>query len=151
MMTQPAMLPRFLRMPGESWLEVWLRRLVSFTAYGVMGSLVLGLAPLWAGLTLLVDVLAGDVKRLPRTRALACVALYLACEWVGLAAAGALWVSTLGGRLGRAARYEEANAALQRRWTEALFRGGTALFQSCWSVPRAWMSSSWSRRASRAR
>jgi 1-acyl-sn-glycerol-3-phosphate acyltransferase len=69
------------------------------------------------------------VKRLPRTRALACVALYLACEWVGLAAAGAIWVATLGGRLGGAASYEEANAALQRRWTEALFRGGSAIFQ----------------------
>ncbi|HYH96875.1 lysophospholipid acyltransferase family protein [Hyalangium sp.] len=110
-------------------LEVWLRRLVSFTAYGVLASLVLGLFPLWAMLVLLVDVLSGGAARLPRLRALACVALYLACELVGLAAAGAIWLGTLGGRLITAAQYEEANAALQRRWTETLLRGGAALFQ----------------------
>jgi 1-acyl-sn-glycerol-3-phosphate acyltransferase len=116
-------------MPGESWLEVWLRRLVSFTAYGVLASLVLGLAPLWAVLGLLMDVLAGDIARLPRVRALACVAFYLACEMAGLAAAGAIWLGTLGGRLITAAQYEEANAALQRWWTGTLLRGGAALFQ----------------------
>jgi 1-acyl-sn-glycerol-3-phosphate acyltransferase len=129
MMAPPAVRPSILRMPGESWLQVWLRRLVSFTLYGVLASLVLGLAPLWAVLVLLGDVLAGDVARLPRARALACVALYLACEVGGLAFAGVIWLGTLGGRLVTAARYEEANAALQRRWTETLFRGGAALFQ----------------------
>jgi 1-acyl-sn-glycerol-3-phosphate acyltransferase len=129
MTSLPATRPRFLRMPGESWFEVWLRRLVSFTAYGLLAALVLGLAPLWAVGGLLMDVLAGDVARLPRVRALACVALYLACEMVGLAAAAAIWLGTLGGRLVTAARYEQANAALQRRWTETLFRGGAALFQ----------------------
>lgn len=116
-------------MPGESWLEVWLRRLVSFTAYGVLTALVLGLAPLWVLLVLVTDVLLGDLSRLPRTRALACVALYLVCEMGGLAAAGVIWLSTLGGQLTTAARYEEANAALQRRWTETLLRTGAALFQ----------------------
>jgi 1-acyl-sn-glycerol-3-phosphate acyltransferase len=128
MLTLPAPAPDAPPRPTEPWHSVWGRRVISFTAYGVLASLVLGLAPLWAAVAALMDVLAGDIRRFPRVRALACVAVYLACELAGLAAAGLLWLATLGSLLVTPERYVAANAALQRRWTEALFRGLVAIF-----------------------
>jgi 1-acyl-sn-glycerol-3-phosphate acyltransferase len=128
MLTVPAPIPSAPPSPAEPWHQVWGRRAISFTAYGILASLVLGLAPLWVAGVALMDVLAGDARRFPRMRALACVAVYLACELAGLAAAGLLWLTTLGGWLVTPERYVEANAVLQRRWTEALFRGLVTLF-----------------------
>lgn len=112
----------------DTWLEVWARRALSFPLYGALAALVLGLSPLWVALAFLLDLVAGDARRAPRVRALACVSLYLACEVAGLALAGLIWLVSLGGLLTTPERYIEANAALQRWWTEVLFRGEVAIF-----------------------
>jgi 1-acyl-sn-glycerol-3-phosphate acyltransferase len=95
--------------------------------FAVAGMYLWG-TPLWLTLALAVDVVTGRGRVLPRTRALLFFALYLACEVVGVVAAGWLWVSTAGGSLGGPARSRSAHAALQRWWTGALFHGACRLF-----------------------
>jgi len=112
----------------EPLLSVWARRAVTVPLYLLLAALALVTAPLWAAAGLAGDVLAGAARTLPRTRALAFFALYLACEAAGLVAATALWVFTLGGRAGGPERWLERNAALQRRWAAALFFGSRRLF-----------------------
>jgi len=85
-------------------------------------------APVWGLAALLWDGLSGTGRTLPRTRALAFLGLYLACEAAGLAAAAALWVATAGGRTCGPRAWVERNAALQRWWAGALFHGSRRLF-----------------------
>jgi 1-acyl-sn-glycerol-3-phosphate acyltransferase len=54
--------------------------------------------------------------------------LFLACEVAGLIGAAALWVGTGAGALVRPETYIALNAALQRLWSGALFRGGFRIF-----------------------
>lgn len=113
---------------GESLLSVWARRAVSVPLYLFLAAIVLVTAPLWTVAALAVDSLASEARRRPRTRALAFFALYLGCEIAGLVAATLLWLVTLGGRLCGQERWVELNAALQRRWADALFFGSLRIF-----------------------
>lgn len=117
------MTPRF-----EPLLATWARRAVTIPAALLLGAAAIALTPLWAAAGLASDLLAGEPRRRPRTRALAFFALYLACEAAGLVAAALLWAATLGGRLGGPRRWLGANAALQRLWSGALFHGSRRLF-----------------------
>lgn len=112
----------------EPFLATWSRRAVTVPLALFLGVAALAAAPLWAAVGFAWDVLAGAARPLPRTRALAFFALYLACEAGGIAAAAALWVVTLGGRVGGPGRWRERNADLQRRWADALFFGSRRLF-----------------------
>lgn len=106
----------------------WARRSVTIPVALLLGAAAVVLAPLWAATGLAWDLLAGEARKRPRTRALAFFALYLACEAAGLLGAALLWAATLGGRLGGAGRWLEANAALQRFWSGALFHGSRRVF-----------------------
>jgi 1-acyl-sn-glycerol-3-phosphate acyltransferase len=112
----------------ESPLSIWRRRALSVPACLLLAGLALGAAPVWGPVVLGVDALSGQLRTRPRSRALAFFALYLGCELAGLVVAFVLWLGTLGGRLGGSTCYLAANAALQRWWTTALFRGGAHLF-----------------------
>lgn len=119
------------RVPGrrdDSLLSIWSRRAASVPLYLLLGVLVAVTTPLWVVGGLAADAVTGKARLLPRTRALAFFALYLVCEVLGVAAAAGLWLVTLGGRVGGPRRYVDLNAALQRRWTAALFGGATRLF-----------------------
>jgi 1-acyl-sn-glycerol-3-phosphate acyltransferase len=83
---------------------------------------------MWVLATAAVDVLAGQARTWPRTRAWGFFALYLSCEVVGVLAATLIHLVTLGARFGGPDRYLRANAALQRWWTSSLFKGGLRLF-----------------------
>lgn len=104
------------------------RRLVTISLYVGLAAVYLGGAPLWFLLAALSDVVARQPRARPRVRALSFFGLYLGAEVVGVAIALALGLVTLGGRLGGGARYVEWNAALQRHWTQAIFRGSVWLF-----------------------
>jgi len=115
------------RPPAESTLSVWARRAVSVPLYGLLSAVCLGGLPVWAAATAAADLLLGP-RGWPRTRALGVFALYLGSEVVGVLAATLIAVATLGGRVGGPQRYLDANAALQRGWTGALFHGAVLLF-----------------------
>ncbi len=113
---------------SEPLLAIWSRRAVTVPVALLLGVTAVVAAPLWAAIGIAWDTLAGAARTLPRTRALGFFALYLACEAGGVVAAAALWVVTLGGRVGGPRRWLERNAALQRRWSDALFFGSRRLF-----------------------
>jgi 1-acyl-sn-glycerol-3-phosphate acyltransferase len=112
----------------EPPLSIWSRRAISVPLYLALAAVALLSAPLWLPAGLLVDAATGKARLRPRARALAFFALYLGCEVAGIATATALWLGTLGGRLGGRARYLEWNAALQRWWTGTLFFASLRLF-----------------------
>jgi 1-acyl-sn-glycerol-3-phosphate acyltransferase len=112
----------------ESLASTWSRRALSVPMYLGLAVLCLVGAPVWLLGTATADATSGRPRTWPRTRALGFFALYLACEVVGVLIATLLWLATLGGRLGGSRRYLDANAALQRWWTAALFKGGVWLF-----------------------
>lgn len=99
-----------------------LRRLVSIPLYALLCALHLAALPLSLALAIAWDLLRRN--HFATVRFLLFVALYLACEVAGIAAALALralaWVSPAGDR-GR-------HYALQRWWTGALFDGLRALY-----------------------
>jgi len=111
-----------------SFRSIWRRRAASVPTYFALASLFLVTAPLWSVMGVALDVATGNGRVLPRTRALAFFGLYLGCEILGIIAASMLWFATAGGRIGGPERYLAANAALQRAWTGALFRGSLILF-----------------------
>ena len=113
---------------AESFLAVWSRRVVTVPVALLLGATAVFGAPIWVAVGVAWDALAGAASSLPRTRALAFFALYLACEAAGIVAATALWVVTLGGRAGGPERWRERNATLQRRWADTLFFGSRRLF-----------------------
>ena len=112
----------------EPALATWARRAVTVPAALALGAAAIALAPAWAAAGLAWDLLAREARKRPRTRALAFFALFLGCEAAGLVGAALLWAATLGGRLGGPRRWLEANAALQRLWSGALFHGSRRLF-----------------------
>ncbi|MCB9789092.1 MAG: lysophospholipid acyltransferase family protein [Deltaproteobacteria bacterium] len=113
---------------AESAAALWSRRALSLSVLGLVAALGVVGAPLWLGCALALDLAARQVRKRPRTRALGFFSLYLACEVGGVLAAALLWLGTMGGRLGGPTRFVAANAALQRVWSHAIFRGGTWLF-----------------------
>ncbi len=112
----------------ETLLKVWARRAVSVPVFFLLAALAVATIPAWAVVTPIVDVLRGSGRTLPRTRALAFFTIYLVCEVIGVAVAGVLWLVLLGGLLSGTRRWIEANAALQRAWTTALWRGAVRVF-----------------------
>ncbi len=114
--------------PTETLISIWARRAISVPLYGGLAAICVLGAPGWLTLALLVDAGRGQIAHRPRTRALAFFALYLGCEVLGLLVAALVWGATLGGWIGGADRYREANAALQRGWTRALFHGARVIF-----------------------
>jgi 1-acyl-sn-glycerol-3-phosphate acyltransferase len=112
----------------EPALTTWARRSVTIPLALLLGAAAVVTVPLWVAVGLAWDLLAGEARRRPRTRALAFFALYLACEAAGVLAAAGLWAASLGGRVGGPERWRERNAALQRLWSAALFFGSRRLF-----------------------
>ena len=108
-------------------MSIWARRAVSIPLWTALAILLAATLPIWAPLTLLVDLLTGR-RKLPRTRALLFFLLYLWCEVAGIVAAGVLWFIRAGGRIGGASSYVDANAALQRVWSQTLFDGACRIF-----------------------
>ena len=125
-MTEPAQPP--VGRPKESFLSIWSRRALSLPLYAALALLCFVGAPVWLLWTAATDVVGDRGRSWPRTRALGFFGLYLACEVAGVALATLLWIATPGGRIGGPLRYLDANAALQRWWTAALFKGSVWLF-----------------------
>lgn len=117
-----------LRPLQEPFVLVWGRRVVTISLYLTLGVLWWLGAPLLLSVALALDLATGGVRRRARTRAFGFFGLYLMAEWLGVLAALLLGLFTLGGWLVGPARYLALNAALQRVWTEALFRGSVWLF-----------------------
>ena len=113
--------------PAESLLAIWGRRAITVPAYLLLAPLYFCAAPLWLLLGVILDLLTANT-RLPRTRALIFLALYLGCELTGILGATLLGVFLLGGAIGGAPRFLDANAALQRWFTSALLHGSVRLF-----------------------
>lgn len=112
----------------ESFASIWARRALSIPFYGALVVACFVGAPLWLLCAAGADLVSGRGPRWARTRALGFFCLYLVCEVAGVAVATLLWVATLGGRWGGPLRYLDANAALQRWWSTALFKGSVWLF-----------------------
>ncbi|MBM4358338.1 MAG: 1-acyl-sn-glycerol-3-phosphate acyltransferase [Deltaproteobacteria bacterium] len=113
---------------AESWLSIWGRRALTIPGFVLLAALYTALFPLLFGLAGMVDLASRDDLRFRRARATLVFALYLGCEFVGIAAALLLGLVTLGGALGGPRRYLALHAALQRLWTDTLFFGSTRIF-----------------------
>ena len=113
---------------GESFATIWRRRLISVPLIVVMLFLVGVLAPLLLPLLVLTDVIAGQARKRPRTRAVAFLGLYLFCEFWGVLIATVLWIKTLGGYLVGQARYRDLNAKLQAVWMNTILEGSFWIF-----------------------
>lgn len=111
---------------AESLVQIWGRRLVSIQLYALLGAILLVGLPVWFVLLSLVDLVTD--RRWPRVRTLLAFTLYFACELSGLTAAFLLWVVLVGGLTGRA-RFVDANATLQRMFTNTLMRGMVAIYR----------------------
>ena len=108
---------------GESFAVRWGRRALTIPGVVVAALALLALLPLLAPLLALRDALRGN--RFAALRGAACVAWYLVCEVLGLAAAALLWlVAPLG-----ADRVERATFLLQRSWAAAIFGAIRRLFE----------------------
>ena len=97
----------------------WRRRAVTVPACITLALASCLGAPLWVVVALAVDMVTGRARRLPRTRALAFFTFYLCCEAAGIVFAAVLWLITSRDHMVGPGRYRDANAALQRWWTDA--------------------------------
>lgn len=124
-------------LPPAARLRAWARRVAMITIYASAWLLLLVTLPAMALAAATADLWRGD-RRWPTLRCLAFALLYLSCELAGVAAAGALWLATGGGR-GRASipaarltglsdAYLRANFRLQCWWARRLFRGAERVF-----------------------
>jgi 1-acyl-sn-glycerol-3-phosphate acyltransferase len=111
-------------MNHESWPSIWARRLVTIPGYFLVLGLAFGAMPLWGAAACFADLASGSGARLPRLRACLFFLWYLVCEAAGVLAAGAIWGFLFAGK----ERFIQVNAALQRRWSTALFGGAKAIF-----------------------
>ena len=105
-----------------------MRRAVTVPLYVGAAALWITTTPAWLLIALLVDVVSGQARRRPRSRAMVFVGLYLVSELVGIVIAAVIWAVTFGGVLGGRARFVNANATLQRWWTSALFHGSLVIY-----------------------
>jgi len=102
------------------------RRLLTIPLYLLMAVALLGALPLVLPLAVLGDLVLR--RRFALARCLLFFVVYLVCEGVGIAAAGALWlVALVRGDAGSAADLAR-HYALQRRWAKALLAAGAHLF-----------------------
>jgi 1-acyl-sn-glycerol-3-phosphate acyltransferase len=109
---------------SETFAERWRRRALTIPVFLVLAVVFLALLPLLLFVTLVVDSFGRN--RFAVTRATLAIALYLACEAVGVLAAGAIWVAFGGGR--SSPRYLEANYRLQSLWARTLLGGAIRIF-----------------------
>jgi 1-acyl-sn-glycerol-3-phosphate acyltransferase len=116
------------RRRSEPLFSIWLRRCISIPLYAALFAVVVGLSPAFVLLAVVSDVLLGRRDTLPRTRALVFFVLYLVSEMLGICVAALVWLATLGGLLCGGRRYVLANAAVQRWWTSALWKGSVFIF-----------------------
>lgn len=93
------------------------RRLGTFTAVIVALPIWFISAPIWVSISLLAD-LAGRLFRFPTIRLGLAVGIYLMHEWVGMTAAGWLWLT---GRFGRNLNLD-AHRRVQGWWASSLLR-----------------------------
>lgn len=112
-------------MRDEPLIRRWLRRAASFSLLAIAFALVVALAVPALVLAALLDAIR-PTRRWARVRALVCVGLLVVCEVVGVLAAFGLWLAYLVHR--SRARFVRHNAALQRAWTGALFRGAVRVY-----------------------
>jgi 1-acyl-sn-glycerol-3-phosphate acyltransferase len=109
--------------PYRRWGAKLKRRALTLPMLAFVGLIGLLGAPIHLSLVFIIDAFEGEWRRKPRTRALSSFLLYLACECLGVIAAGMLWLGTAGGLLCGTTRWIQANAAIQRWWTSGLFLG----------------------------
>ncbi len=105
-----------------------MRRAVAIPLYVIAATLWLVTFPVWLSLVLTLDLVTGQARRRPRSRALVFIGLYLMSELIGIVVATAIWIVLLGGALGGRQRFVRANATLQRWWTSRLFFGSVAIY-----------------------
>lgn len=113
------MRPGRLRPPAGSTPAALARRLVSIPSYLVAAVVVWAALPVLVAGTLLADLLLR--RRLVLTRLLLLLAVYLACELWGLAAAFGLWVAKVLSPAFARERFLDAHWALQGWWAATLF------------------------------
>jgi 1-acyl-sn-glycerol-3-phosphate acyltransferase len=101
------------------------RRLITVPGYALAWFLWLGAAPLWIPLALVVD--GARRRRCVALRGAAFVSVYLTCEILGMAAAGALWVWK-GVFRPDAERWTDIHFRLEAWWGATLFRAVVRLF-----------------------
>jgi 1-acyl-sn-glycerol-3-phosphate acyltransferase len=112
----------------ESLFKRWARRAISIPLYVLLASVIWFGAPVWLLLAALLDCIRGTPLKLPATRTLLVIAVYLLAENIGVLTAAVLWLVTGGGRFVSRLTWLRANAALQRAFTGALFRSVTGVF-----------------------
>jgi len=113
----------------EPRLHAWRRRALTIPLVATLAALAWATLPLWLATLAALDGLRPTPARGSRVRMTLMMLTYLTGEVLGLLGAGAIWLATLGGHLGGAARYVQAHAVLQRWWTFALFTCGRRLLR----------------------
>ena len=106
-------------------IGTWKRRAITLPVLGLLLVSSTALLPLSLTLVGLLDAVLPGWKW-ARVRTVLAAQWIILCEALGIAAAFALWLLYLAHR--NDTRFHAHNAALQRRWTEALFRGAMRLF-----------------------
>jgi len=101
------------------------RRLITIPGYAIGWALWLIAAPVWLPVTILVDLFRRSHGVALRSAAL--LTVYLSCEMLGMAAAGALWVWKVGFRPD-AERWTDLHFRLEAGWGTTLFRAVVRLF-----------------------
>lgn len=117
--------------PKEGGWQVWRRRVISIPLVSLLGAFAWAGLPLWLLLASLSDVLSRRRASFAHTRAVGFFALFLLVEVAGIVGAAAVWLFV------PRREFIAANAALQRRWTGALYRGSFWLFSMKLSVENA--------------
>lgn len=113
---------------SPTWDTRWRRRAVSLPILFGVATLTFSASPLLLFATAALDLAARRRVAFSRSRTVLFALWLLACEVFGVLAAGVLWVSHLvTGSLAKPS-FVEANAALQRVWTRAIFGAAVRLF-----------------------
>ncbi len=117
-----------VRRPSPTWDARWRRRAISLPILFGAAALTFAVSPVLLFTTGLIDLVSKRRVAFSRSRTVLFALWLLACEVFGVLAAGALWVSHLAtGSLAKPS-FIEANAALQRVWTRAIFGAAIRLF-----------------------
>ncbi|MGB1016129.1 MAG: lysophospholipid acyltransferase family protein, partial [Nannocystaceae bacterium] len=104
----------------------WTRRLLMISLYCLLWAVLTAFAPLWVALACIRDILGR--YRFASTRLLACIWVYLACELLGLLAAGVFWLAHRGMAVGGWRGFIDRNHRLQAWWTQTLLTTVTRAF-----------------------
>lgn len=110
---------------GENRGRRWGRRLITIPVVVIAWSLFTALLPVAVPLLAVADLLVPP-RRWARCRAVVALWWVLCCEVLGLIGAFWLWCVHVVRR--DAGAFHDRNAALQRWWTETLFRGAVRIF-----------------------